>query len=513
MTSSVTQGWIPQPDDLILQCALHVDVTAPADPLVLAVHVHNDLAGLAGCCCCLSTSLCHLPVARPAQPPCVSCSILHALPLWVNRLLLLLHKSCCCVTNTLLHTSPTTAAQVLPMCQATPDVHNSRLRLHSCLAIASLPAHMHTYTHQREGLKEWDELAFDFRKQRFVYSEEQHAFCKLAYPTKVRRSTPHCRRTRSCEPVASIRIPYSNAPFILPDPFTARWGCTAHAAEWCHRLTCRGHLAPLPTLDRAASKPVLAGPALAQAMLAWWPFGLLPGPCAVRTLEAPRLYVQLPPQPCRQAVQGTGRQGAGGQGAGRQAGRRHGAGRQDVDMVQVGKVQAGKAQAGKQGAGRQGTDMAQAGKAQAGRAQAGRAQTWRRPASTACCGRAHALLRAWPGGGAQSASKRSSVSTHAPKAPSGSARAHALRAALPTAAAGDVWDIHEGHGPRHSRQVPGSARQVRPEHVRGAGAAVPGAAPRPPGGALLLLPGGVRTAVPLPCSRASPRASSHSVSA
>eukprot|EP00983_Pelagomonas_calceolata_P101647 1158718-Pelagomonas_calceolata.AAC.5 len=40
----------------------------------------------------------------------------------------------------------------------------------------------------REGLKEWEELAFDFRKQRFVYSEESNSFTKLAFPTKVRES-------------------------------------------------------------------------------------------------------------------------------------------------------------------------------------------------------------------------------------------------------------------------------------------------------------------------------------
>ena len=39
---------------------------------------------------------------------------------------------------------------------------------------------------QREGLKEWEELGFEFRKQRFVYVEEKNAFEKLPFPTKVR---------------------------------------------------------------------------------------------------------------------------------------------------------------------------------------------------------------------------------------------------------------------------------------------------------------------------------------
>ena len=38
---------------------------------------------------------------------------------------------------------------------------------------------------QREGLNEREDLAFDFRKQRFVLSEEKHTFEKLGYPTKV----------------------------------------------------------------------------------------------------------------------------------------------------------------------------------------------------------------------------------------------------------------------------------------------------------------------------------------
>lgn len=37
---------------------------------------------------------------------------------------------------------------------------------------------------QREGLKEVEELGFEFRRQRFVYNEADHMFEKLKYPTK-----------------------------------------------------------------------------------------------------------------------------------------------------------------------------------------------------------------------------------------------------------------------------------------------------------------------------------------
>jgi hypothetical protein len=38
---------------------------------------------------------------------------------------------------------------------------------------------------QREGLGETEELAFDFHRQRFVYSVQENCFKKLDYPTKV----------------------------------------------------------------------------------------------------------------------------------------------------------------------------------------------------------------------------------------------------------------------------------------------------------------------------------------
>lgn len=38
---------------------------------------------------------------------------------------------------------------------------------------------------QREGLKETEELGFEYRKQRFVYNAEHHLFEKLKYPVKV----------------------------------------------------------------------------------------------------------------------------------------------------------------------------------------------------------------------------------------------------------------------------------------------------------------------------------------
>ncbi len=37
---------------------------------------------------------------------------------------------------------------------------------------------------QREGLKSSEELGFEFRKQRFVYSATAHQFEKLAFPVK-----------------------------------------------------------------------------------------------------------------------------------------------------------------------------------------------------------------------------------------------------------------------------------------------------------------------------------------
>lgn len=39
---------------------------------------------------------------------------------------------------------------------------------------------------QREGVISTDELGFEFRRQRFVYNEEQNAFEKLKFPVKVR---------------------------------------------------------------------------------------------------------------------------------------------------------------------------------------------------------------------------------------------------------------------------------------------------------------------------------------
>lgn len=38
---------------------------------------------------------------------------------------------------------------------------------------------------QREGLRETEELGFEYRRQRFVYAAEPHMFEKLKYPIKV----------------------------------------------------------------------------------------------------------------------------------------------------------------------------------------------------------------------------------------------------------------------------------------------------------------------------------------
>jgi hypothetical protein len=38
---------------------------------------------------------------------------------------------------------------------------------------------------QREGLRETEELGFEYRRQRFVYAADTHTFEKLRYPVKV----------------------------------------------------------------------------------------------------------------------------------------------------------------------------------------------------------------------------------------------------------------------------------------------------------------------------------------